>query len=114
MLKPISEFEEISKKVIKGDARHTENRYNDFEQEILLPKMLSTEGPRLVIGDVNGDKLDDFILLGAAGDPDKLFLQQPDGTFNFKEKILHLSRIKGLRAHAEYYLIWMAMGILIL
>ena len=40
--------------------------------------MLSTEGPRLVIGDVNGDKLDDFILLGAAGDPDKLFLQQPD------------------------------------
>jgi hypothetical protein len=78
-------FEEISRKVISGDARHVENRYNDFEQEILLTNMLSTEGPRLVIGDVNKDKLDDFILLGAAGDPDKLFIQQADGTFSFKE-----------------------------
>jgi len=38
-----------------------------------------------VIGDVNKDKLEDFILLGAAGDPDKLFIQKADGTFNFKQ-----------------------------
>jgi enediyne biosynthesis protein E4 len=82
--KHIPEFEEISQKVIHGDARHTENRYNDFNQEILLPKMLSTEGPRLIVGDVNNDKLDDFILLGAAGDPCKLFIQNSDGTFSFK------------------------------
>jgi|GEM_PF-4762211 len=30
------------------------------------------------------DKLDDFLLLGAAGDPDKLFIQQTNGTFSFK------------------------------
>jgi enediyne biosynthesis protein E4 len=83
--RPASEFEEISSKVIRGDARHTENPYNDFEQEILLTNMLSTEGPRLVIGDVNNDRLNDFILLGAAGDPDKLFIQQADGTFAFKD-----------------------------
>lgn len=82
--KPVPAFEEISKQVIKGDARHYENVTNDFDQEILLPRMLSTEGPRLVIGDVNGDKLDDFVLLGAAGDPDKLFIQKADGSFNFK------------------------------
>ena len=46
--------------------------------------MISTEGPRIVTGDVNHDKLDDFILLGAAGDPDKLFVQQADGTFSFR------------------------------
>ncbi len=63
------------------DARHRENRYNDFDREILLPYMLSTEGPRLVLGDVNGDKLQDFILLGASGDPDKLFIQKPGGQF---------------------------------
>ena len=80
-------FEEISSKVIRGDASHKENAYNDFDQEILLTNMLSTEGPGLVTGDVNRDKLDDFILLGAAGDPDKLFLQQSDGTFSFKENI---------------------------
>lgn len=82
--KPAPEFEEISQQVIRGDARHYENLYNDFNQEVLLTNMLSTEGPRLVIGDVNNDKLDDFILLGAAGDPDKLFLQKADGTFSFK------------------------------
>ena len=78
------EFEEISPELIRGDARHYENRYNDFDQEILLPGMFSTEGPRLVIGDVNNDKTDDFILLGAAGDPDKLFIQNADGSFNIK------------------------------
>lgn len=79
------EFEEISQKVIHGDARHYENRYNDFDQEILLIRALSTEGPRLITGDVNNDGRDDFILLGAAGDPDKLFIQLPDGSFIFKE-----------------------------
>ncbi len=78
-------YEEVSKLVIPGDARHEENRYNDFNQEILLSNMLSTEGPRLIIGDVNKDRRDDFILPGAAGDPDKLFIQQPDGTFLFRE-----------------------------
>jgi len=80
----VPEFEEVSKRIIYGDATHHENTYNDFNQEILLTRMLSTEGPRLVIGDVNKDRLDDFILLGAAGDPDKLFIQRADGTFHFK------------------------------
>lgn len=70
--------------VLPTEATHAENRYNDFDTEILLPRMLSTEGPRLVTGDVNGDRLDDFVLLGAAGDPDKLFVQRPDGTFTHK------------------------------
>ena len=84
MNKPAPEFEEISNQIINGDARHHENVINDFDQEILLPRMLSTEGPRLVIGDVNADKLDDFVLLGATGDPDKLFIQRANGTFDFK------------------------------
>lgn len=79
-----TEFEEVSSHVIKGSARHTENSHNDFNDEGLLMRMLSTEGPRVVTGDVNGDDKDDFILLGAAGDPDKLFLQMVDGTFRFK------------------------------
>jgi hypothetical protein len=82
--KPLPEFEEISHKVIIGDATHHENTYNDFTQELLLVYALSTEGPRLVKGDVNNDRLDDFILLGAAGDPDKLFIQGSDGIFSFK------------------------------
>ncbi|MGK2861862.1 MAG: VCBS repeat-containing protein, partial [Chitinophagaceae bacterium] len=73
------EFEEAGSKLIEGPAVHHENRYNDFNDEILLIRLLSTEGPRLIIGDVNNDKLSDFVLLGASGDPDKLFVQNADG-----------------------------------
>ena len=65
--------------VLNGDHVHKENAFNDFEHEILLPRMISTEGPAIITGDVNNDGLEDFILGGAAGDPDKLFLQDSDG-----------------------------------
>ena len=46
---------------------HHEDRYNDFDDEILLIRMLSTEGPRLIKGDVNNDKLDGFYFAGRSG-----------------------------------------------
>lgn len=63
---------------------HKENVYNDFDHERLLPFMLSTEGPKVLKGDINGDKLEDFVLLGAANSPNQLFFQQTDGTFTQK------------------------------
>jgi hypothetical protein len=78
---PVALMSEISGQIIQGDTRHQENRYNDFDHEILLWRMLSTEGPRIVKGDVNGDTREDFVLLGARDDEDKLFVQQADGTF---------------------------------
>lgn len=77
-------FEEVGQKLIDAAAVHHEDRYNDFNDEILLIRMLSTEGPRVIRGDINKDKLTDFILLGASGDPDKLFVQKPDGSFHFQ------------------------------
>jgi hypothetical protein len=67
---------------LPATAKHTENTYNDFDQEILLTQMLSTEGPRLITGDINNDKLEDFVLLGATGDPDKIFVQNQAGSFS--------------------------------
>jgi enediyne biosynthesis protein E4 len=75
-------FKDVTASIIRGNTNHVENKYNDFDQEILLNSLLSTEGPRLVVGDANGDKLDDFILLGAKDDADKLFLQNKDGSFS--------------------------------
>ena len=80
--KPI--FEEVGEKLLDAASIHHEDRYNDFNDEILNVKMLSTEGPRLSIGDINNDKLSDFILPGAAGDPDKVFIQLSDGKFKFQ------------------------------
>ena len=67
--------------IIKGDILHKENGFIDFNPEPLIPKMISTEGPKLAVGDVNGDGLDDFFMGGAANDTAKLFLQTPGGLF---------------------------------
>ncbi|MEO6218788.1 MAG: VCBS repeat-containing protein, partial [Ginsengibacter sp.] len=90
-------FEEVGKKLIDAAAVHHEDRYDDFNDEILLFKMLSTEGPRVITGDVNKDNLTDFLLLGAAGDPDKIFIQQPGGNFRFKANAA-LSRDAGFES----------------
>ncbi|MGI8636694.1 MAG: FG-GAP-like repeat-containing protein, partial [Segetibacter sp.] len=87
-------FQEVGQKLIDRAAVHHEDRYNDFDDELLLVRMLSTEGPRLIKGDVNNDKLTDFILLGAAGDPEKLYVQKTDGTFHFKP-ILAFNKLPG-------------------
>jgi enediyne biosynthesis protein E4 len=74
-------FEEVTESVIPAGALHKENAQNDFDFEILLTRMISTEGPRVLVGDVNSDNLDDMVLLGAEGDPDKLYVQQASGKF---------------------------------
>lgn len=61
--------------------QHQENTFTDFDQEKLLPKMLSKEGPKLAVGDVNGDGLDDVFIGGAMGQAGALMIQQPNGSF---------------------------------
>ncbi len=74
-------YSNITNSAVKGNITHKENDYKDFDEQRLIPKMLSTEGPKLAVADVNGDKLDDFFVGGATGDTAKLFVQQPDGNF---------------------------------
>ncbi len=74
-------FVDVTNELFDDNARHTENLYNDFDHEVLLFRMLSTEGPKLIKGDINGDGLTDFILPGAHQDADKLFLQNTTGQF---------------------------------
>lgn len=78
-VKPL--YRDVTDVMIKGDHTHHENEFNDFDTERLLPRKLSTEGPKIIKGDLNGDGLEDFLLLGAFGDEDKLFIQQKNGQF---------------------------------
>ncbi len=63
------------------DFDHEENQFLDFTREPLMPHLLSTEGPALVVADVNGDGLDDVFAGGAKWQPARLLVQQSDGGF---------------------------------
>ena len=69
------------------DFTHKENNYNDFKREIMLPHMLSTLGPKLAVGDVNGDGLEDAFIGGAKGASGAIFLQTRLGGFVKSSKI---------------------------
>jgi len=74
-------YNDVTASQISGSIKHNENEFIDFDVERLIPKMLSTEGPKIAVGDVNGDGLEDFYIGSAIGDTAKLFIQQKDGHF---------------------------------
>ncbi len=59
---------------LKIDYTHKENRFVDFDRDRLLPHMLSTQGPKMAIGDVNNDGVEDIYIGGAKGSPGSLML----------------------------------------
>ena len=61
--------------------KHTEDKFNDLDFQHLIPHKESTRGPKIAVGDINKDGLDDFYACGAAGNAGALMEQQKDGTF---------------------------------
>ena len=77
-------YQDITSSFINGNSKHKENDYVDFNVERLLTRLLSTEGPKIAVGDANGDGLQDFFVGGAKGDTSKLFIQKAGGKFEQK------------------------------
>lgn len=60
-------YRDITPTNISGKIIHNENNFIDFDIERLTPKMLSTEGPKLAVGDINADGLEDFFMRRCRG-----------------------------------------------
>ncbi|WKN40784.1 VCBS repeat-containing protein [Tunicatimonas pelagia] len=61
------------------DYVHQENLFIEFNREALIPHMSSTEGPKLAVGDVNGDRKEDFFVGGAKRQAGAVFVQTSSG-----------------------------------
>lgn len=63
---------------------HKEEDIIDFNIQNLMPHKLSENGPTLIIGDFNGDGLEDFIVGSSHGFSPQIGFQKTDSTFEMK------------------------------
>lgn len=63
------------------DFNHREDDYDDYVKEVLLPHSQTRMGPKVAIGDINGDDVNDVFVCGAAGQEGAFFIQETNGKF---------------------------------
>ncbi|MEO5582531.1 MAG: VCBS repeat-containing protein, partial [Saprospiraceae bacterium] len=59
----------------------------DFYYERNIPEMLSREGPKTTVGDINADSLQDIYIGGTQNHPGQIYLQAISGEFVKKEEL---------------------------
>ncbi|MFT7498984.1 MAG: hypothetical protein ACI8QP_001578, partial [Porticoccaceae bacterium] len=69
---------------------HKENKFNDFEKEILLPYKQSTLGPFVIKGDVNNDNKEDLFFGGAKDQPSEIYIQKGKGFIKTNNPVFKL------------------------
>lgn len=58
---------------------HQENSFSDFDRDRLVYHKLSTEGPKMSSGELNGDGINDVFIGGSSGYSGTLFMSKGDG-----------------------------------
>ena len=78
---PTSKKKEALLKEVSNSAlvAHDENNYNDFNNEGLIYKLLSQEGPALAVGDIDSDGNEDVFIGGANGKPGIIYRHKGKG-----------------------------------
>ncbi|HEU5167545.1 MAG TPA: VCBS repeat-containing protein, partial [Chitinophagaceae bacterium] len=76
---PTLTFSGLFQEVKRPFEKHTENEFVDYYLERNIPVMLSREGPKGAVADVNKDGLQDIFIGGAKGQAGQLYLQNRNG-----------------------------------
>jgi hypothetical protein len=68
--------------------KHNENDFLDYYVQPLIPHSISKRGPKIAVGDINGDSIDDFFICGASSQAGVLMVQNKEGLFESTNKEL--------------------------
>ncbi len=86
-------FEVQNNKDFNIDFSHKENDFVDFDRDRLIYHMLSTEGPKMSVGDFNEDGEQDFFIGGAKDQAGELFIQRAGKFEKTNDKIFELDKV---------------------
>lgn len=73
--------------------KHEENDFIEFNREPLIPHMVSTEGPKLAVGDVNSDGKEDFFIGGAKRQAAAIYIQTDSGFSKLYQEAFRLDSL---------------------
>ncbi len=68
--------------------KNVDDDFTDFYREKAIPQMLSHDGPKAAVADINGDGLDDIYIGGTVAKQGQLYLQNTFGAFIKKEALV--------------------------
>lgn len=71
----------VNPKMLGLEFKHSENIFNDFSKQVLLPQKMSQQGPALAVADINNDGLDDIFVGGAKDQSGVMYIQNKKGVF---------------------------------
>ncbi len=63
-------------------TKHSENNFDDYNKQVLLPHKLSQMGPALSVGDFNNDGEEDLFIGAAHQNESSLWLSDKDGNYS--------------------------------
>lgn len=86
-------FSTINNTGLFPEHNHTENYYDDFVDQVLLPHKMSHFGPALAVGDLNNDGLDDYFVGGSSNYLGTVYLQSKNGFLEHKTGVFESNRM---------------------
>jgi hypothetical protein len=99
---PVSNNTALFSLVNTSFDKHQQPDYIDFYKEFAIPEMLSHQGPKAAVADINGDGLQDVFIGGTTLHVGQLYLQNNDGSFT-KKDIKDLQQFTGFEDDAVLF-----------